>query len=155
MDYTLQPRLGARQKYTIVTNINNTLQFYRREYCSVFFLVRNVGLIRRKGKDEAYRYQDTVEERLGNQSEKVCVTSNSQGRARWVERKWPPQDFAVSPTSHSSFSIPDALRERGFLGMNVLSSFFLSPLSVLKIKLLKKALRNLLHGSPIVFFTPR
>ena len=57
MDYTLQPRLGARQKYTIVTNINNTLQFYRREYRSVFFFfVRNVDLIRRKGKDEAYRY---------------------------------------------------------------------------------------------------
>ena len=57
MDYTLQPRLGARQKYTIVTNINNTLQFYRREYHSVFFFfVRNVDLIRRKGKDEAYRY---------------------------------------------------------------------------------------------------
>ena len=59
MDYTLQPRLGARQKYTIVTNINNTLQFYRRENRSVFFfffLVRNVDLIRRKGKDEAYRY---------------------------------------------------------------------------------------------------
>lgn len=62
---------------------------------------------------------------VGNQFEAVCIASNSQGQARWTERKGPPQDIAPpTPPSHSSFLITSAFRERGFPGTNVLSSFF-------------------------------
>lgn len=50
---------------------------------------------------------------------------------------------------------PQSFGERDFTGTNVLSSFFLSPWSVLKIEFLKKALRNLLHQSPVGFFYPK
>lgn len=83
MELDIPAGTGARQKYTIVTNINNTLQFYRREYCFVF-LLRNMDLIRRKGRDEATVTKTHGE--AGSQFEKVCVTSSFQGQAGWVKR---------------------------------------------------------------------
>lgn len=111
MDYTLQLWRGARQKYTIVTNIDNTSQVYRREHGSVFFVfcffLRNGDLIRRKGQGWGLQLLRHGGGEAGNPFEKVCVTSNSWGQARWVERKRPAQGFAVSPSlSSSSFSIP-------------------------------------------------
>lgn len=62
---------------------------------------------------------------VGNQFEKVRITSNSWGQDGWAGKKWPPQDFAVSPSSSFCFFlIPNAFRERGFTGTNVHSSFF-------------------------------
>lgn len=151
MDYTLQPRLGARQNYTIVTNINNTLQFYRREYCSVFFLLEMWVLLGERARDEAYRYQDTVE-KLGNQSEKVCVTSNSQGRARWVENGL--LRILLFHQRHILPSRSPMPGKRGFLGMNVLSSF-LSPLSVLKIKLPKEGTEKSTARKSYCFLYPK
>lgn len=59
----------------------------------------------------------------GNQFEKVCITSNAWGQDGWAGKKWPPQDFAVSPSSFL-FLIPNAFRERGFTGTDVHSPFF-------------------------------
>ena len=50
---------------------------------------------------------------------------------------------------------PRCFERKGLRGNECSFLSFLSPLSVLKIKFLKKALRNLLHGSPIVFLYPK
>lgn len=75
------------------------------------------------------------------------------GASRVSWKGGPPRDLAVPQSS--SFLIPSAFRERDFTETNVLSSFFLSPLNVLKRKFLKKALRNLLYPSPVVFLYPK
>lgn len=104
-----------------VTNINNTSQLYLREYCSVgVFLLRKVDLIRRKSRNEATATKTRWKRGRGSVGRSLYC-QQLPGRAGWVERKRPPEGLAVSP---SSFLIPSAFRERGFLGTNVLSSLF-------------------------------
>lgn len=136
---------GVRQKYTIVTNINNTLQFYRREYC--FPPLRNMVLGERA--ETRLQLPRHAEERFRNQSEKFV--SPAIIWASWAGGK----ETAASGFCcfFFFFLIPDLFRERGLMGTNVLS-FFSFSWSVLKIEFLKKALRNLLHRRPAVFFYP-
>lgn len=90
---------------------------------------------------------------LGISSAKSVVTSTARGQAGRVGRDGLLR-ILLFPQS-SSFLIPSAFRERDFTETHVLSSFFLSPLSVLKIKFPKEGTEKSTAPKSCCFSLPK